>query len=140
MYHNLCACPIANGTLTAHDACRPHAITVLGRDFVVWRDQQGDWRAFDDVCPHRLAPLSGRRSFTLTLTLNLIVTLNFTCAVHLPAFHAEWHHHSVHWQHCFAKCAYQMALTDTFWTCHVSWSRDDARQMALSAAISELSV
>ena len=41
------------------DACRPHAVTVLGRDLVIWRDQQGEWRAFDDACPHRLAPLSG---------------------------------------------------------------------------------
>ena len=37
---------------------------MLGRNLVVWRDQQGEWRAFDDVCPHRLAPLSGDRILT----------------------------------------------------------------------------
>jgi nitrite reductase/ring-hydroxylating ferredoxin subunit len=44
------------------DPGRPHAITILGRDLVLWRDQQGDWRAFEDLCPHRLAPLSGAAS------------------------------------------------------------------------------
>jgi phenylpropionate dioxygenase-like ring-hydroxylating dioxygenase large terminal subunit len=38
---------------------RPNPVTILGRELVLWRDQQGDWRAFNDVCPHRLAPLSG---------------------------------------------------------------------------------
>ena len=38
---------------------RPHQVTVLGLDLVLWRDSQGDWRAFKDRCPHRLAPLSG---------------------------------------------------------------------------------
>jgi len=55
-----CACRLSGQEPERHQARRPHAITVLGRDLVVWRDQQGDWRAFDDVCPHRLAPLSGR--------------------------------------------------------------------------------
>lgn len=41
------------------DPSRPHAISILGRELVLWRDQQGDWRAFEDICPHRLAPLSG---------------------------------------------------------------------------------
>ena len=55
-----CACRLPGQEPEEYRARRPHAITVLGRDLVVWRDQQGDWRAFDDVCPHRLAPLSGR--------------------------------------------------------------------------------
>ena len=47
------------GSAEDMDPGRPHAITILGRDLVLWRDQQGDWRAFEDLCPHRLAPLSG---------------------------------------------------------------------------------
>ncbi len=47
------------GSAEDMDPSRPHAITLLGRDLVLWRDQQGDWRAFEDMCPHRLAPLSG---------------------------------------------------------------------------------
>ncbi len=47
------------GSAEDMDPSRPHAITLLGRDLVLWRDQQGDWRAFEDICPHRLAPLSG---------------------------------------------------------------------------------
>jgi phenylpropionate dioxygenase-like ring-hydroxylating dioxygenase large terminal subunit len=30
---------------------------------VLWRDAQQQWRAFEDRCPHRLAPLSGARPF-----------------------------------------------------------------------------
>lgn len=36
--------------------------TLLGRDLVIWWDKNADcWRAFDDKCPHRLAPLSEGR-------------------------------------------------------------------------------
>ena len=41
------------------DPGRPHAMELLGRRLVVWRDAQQQWRAFEDRCPHRLAPLSG---------------------------------------------------------------------------------
>jgi hypothetical protein len=40
---------------------RPHAIQVLGKDLVLWRDGSGSWRCFDDACPHRLVPLSEGR-------------------------------------------------------------------------------
>ncbi|KAL6754998.1 Rieske [Haematococcus lacustris] len=43
------------------DETRPHAYTVLGKDLVVWRDGSNTWRAFQDMCPHRLAPLSEGR-------------------------------------------------------------------------------
>ena len=49
------------GSAEDMDPSRPHAISILGQDLVLWCDQQGDWRAFDDLCPHRLAPLSGYR-------------------------------------------------------------------------------
>ena len=40
---------------------RPHALQLLGRNLVVWRDGTGQWRCFEDACPHRLAPLSEGR-------------------------------------------------------------------------------
>ena len=47
------------GILEDLDPGWPHLVTLLGRDLELWRDAQGDWRAFEDRCPHRLAPLSG---------------------------------------------------------------------------------
>jgi hypothetical protein len=32
---------------------RPTKVQLLGQDFVVWRDNQGEWQAFEDACPHR---------------------------------------------------------------------------------------
>jgi phenylpropionate dioxygenase-like ring-hydroxylating dioxygenase large terminal subunit len=44
------------------DPDRPTSFTLLGEDLVLWFDRQGDrWRAFADVCPHRLVPLSDGR-------------------------------------------------------------------------------
>jgi phenylpropionate dioxygenase-like ring-hydroxylating dioxygenase large terminal subunit len=44
------------------DRRRPTAFTLLGEDLVLWWDAQGgSWRAFADVCPHRLVPLSEGR-------------------------------------------------------------------------------
>nr|AGT28277.1 pheophorbide a oxygenase [Liquidambar formosana] len=40
----------------------PTPFQLLGRDIVLWNDRAtGDWVAFDDKCPHRLAPLSEGR-------------------------------------------------------------------------------
>lgn len=37
----------------------PIPFQLLNRDLVIWKDpNSGDWVAFDDKCPHRLAPLS----------------------------------------------------------------------------------
>ncbi|KAL1530245.1 hypothetical protein AB1Y20_001160 [Prymnesium parvum] len=43
------------------DPERPTPVRFLGRTFVVWQDNDADWRAFEDACPHRLAPLSEGR-------------------------------------------------------------------------------
>ena len=44
------------------DRRRPSAFTLLEQDLVLWWDQaSGSWRAFADVCPHRLVPLSEGR-------------------------------------------------------------------------------
>ncbi|MFM7361859.1 MAG: Rieske 2Fe-2S domain-containing protein [Cyanobium sp.] len=41
---------------------RPAAFTLLEQDLVLWWDRTGGhWRAFADVCPHRLVPLSEGR-------------------------------------------------------------------------------
>ncbi|CAB4282651.1 unnamed protein product [Prunus armeniaca] len=40
----------------------PTPFQLLGRDLVLWYDKSsGEWVAFDDKCPHRLAPLSEGR-------------------------------------------------------------------------------
>ncbi|CAO2149152.1 unnamed protein product [Urochloa humidicola] len=44
------------------DPGAPHGKTVLGLSLVAWYDRGGgEWRVFDDACPHRLAPLSEGR-------------------------------------------------------------------------------
>lgn len=44
------------------DKRAPHAKRVLGLDVVVWWDRVEErWQVFDDLCPHRLAPLSEGR-------------------------------------------------------------------------------
>lgn len=44
------------------DRRRPQAFTLLGLDLVLWWDAAAaQWRAFADVCPHRLVPLSEGR-------------------------------------------------------------------------------
>ena len=43
------------------DKTKPNKFTLLGQDLVLWWDRAGCWRAFDDQCPHRLAPLSQGR-------------------------------------------------------------------------------
>ena len=48
----------------------PTPFQLLGRDLVIWKDRNsGQWSAFDDKCPHRLAPLSVRFRFPLLLLL-----------------------------------------------------------------------
>lgn len=36
-------------------------IQLLGKRFVVWADKERQWHCFEDLCPHRLAPLSEGR-------------------------------------------------------------------------------
>ncbi|EIE23397.1 hypothetical protein COCSUDRAFT_47272 [Coccomyxa subellipsoidea C-169] len=44
------------------DPGRPHAMELLGKRLVIWYDsRQQKWTAFEDRCPHRLAPLSEGR-------------------------------------------------------------------------------
>jgi phenylpropionate dioxygenase-like ring-hydroxylating dioxygenase large terminal subunit len=43
------------------DPSRPHAMQLLGKNIVLWRDGSEKWRCFEDFCPHRLAPLSEGR-------------------------------------------------------------------------------
>lgn len=41
------------------DPTRPNKATLLGRSLALWRDPDSVWRAFEDRCPHRLAPFTG---------------------------------------------------------------------------------
>lgn len=43
------------------DSKRPTAITILGKQLVVWKDSSGDCHVFEDKCPHRLVALSEGR-------------------------------------------------------------------------------
>lgn len=44
------------------DKTKPTKFTLLGQDLVIWWDEKAQsWRAFEDQCPHRLAPLSEGR-------------------------------------------------------------------------------
>ena len=44
------------------DRRRPSAFTLLDQNLVLWWDRRAsEWRAFADVCPHRLVPLSEGR-------------------------------------------------------------------------------
>ena len=36
----------------------PYAFDLLGKRLVLWRDGEGQWRCFEDKCPHRYANLS----------------------------------------------------------------------------------
>ena len=40
------------------DPNRPTGFELLGIPLVLWKDETGEWKAFKDLCPHRLAPLS----------------------------------------------------------------------------------
>ncbi|CAL8461986.1 g1517 [Coccomyxa elongata] len=39
----------------------PHPVELLSQRLVLWCDGEGEWRCFQDKCPHRLAPLSEGR-------------------------------------------------------------------------------
>ncbi|KAG2449650.1 hypothetical protein HYH02_005182 [Chlamydomonas schloesseri] len=44
------------------DKAKPHRVVLLGIPMVVWWDKNaGAWRVLEDVCPHRLVPLSEGR-------------------------------------------------------------------------------
>ncbi|CAM9218430.1 unnamed protein product [Scytosiphon promiscuus] len=48
-------------TVKDADPGRAHAVQLLGKDLVVWKDKDGRWSCFDDRCPHRAAPLTEGR-------------------------------------------------------------------------------
>eukprot|EP01041_Mallomonas_annulata_P003925 gene3925-7828_t len=50
--------PMAVDEIT--DRSKPHKVTLLGNDIVMWHDGS-KWCAFDDSCPHRGVPLSEGR-------------------------------------------------------------------------------
>ncbi|CAM9304440.1 unnamed protein product [Scytosiphon promiscuus] len=48
-------------SLAHADPGRTHAVQLLGKDLVLWRDNEDRWTCFDDRCPHRAAPLTEGR-------------------------------------------------------------------------------
>jgi len=54
-YRALCQIRASN----SHVAQVPTPVQLLGQRLVLWRDAEQQWRCFADVCPHRMAPLSG---------------------------------------------------------------------------------
>lgn len=62
------------------DPSRPHSMQLLGKDIVLWRDNNKRWNCFADLCPHRFVPLSeGRIESDGTLL----------CAYHAWRFNSE---------------------------------------------------
>ena len=62
------------------DSSRPYPLQLLGKNLVLWKDGSGKWSCFEDVCPHRLVPLSeGRVESDGTLM----------CAYHAWRFNSE---------------------------------------------------
>lgn len=51
---------------------RPHAVRLLGKDFVLFRAERGSLACFEDRCPHRQIPLS----------LGRVVDCRLKCAYH----------------------------------------------------------
>ena len=47
------------------DPKRPTQVQLLGKFYVIWADHDKTWHAFEDKCPHRLAPLSEGRCVAL---------------------------------------------------------------------------
>jgi phenylpropionate dioxygenase-like ring-hydroxylating dioxygenase large terminal subunit len=43
------------------DEGRPNKLQLLGEKLVAWKDGEGEWRVFEDRCPHRNVPLSEGR-------------------------------------------------------------------------------
>lgn len=54
---------------------KPNAIQLLGKELVLWKNDEGQWVCMDDQCSHRLAPLSG-------LTHISHIRMNQTIPVH----------------------------------------------------------
>lgn len=48
-----------------HDVVEPYPFTLLNEPIVIWKDADGKFHAFKDVCPHRLVPLSQGRVTTI---------------------------------------------------------------------------
>ena len=50
---------------------RPNALKLLGKDLVIWRDAQSQWRCFEDACPHRYANVVASHSAPAAVTDHL---------------------------------------------------------------------
>ena len=35
------------------DPAKPHPVTLLGKNLVLWKDESGQWSCLEDICSHR---------------------------------------------------------------------------------------
>jgi phenylpropionate dioxygenase-like ring-hydroxylating dioxygenase large terminal subunit len=47
---------LAHKSMLAVD--KPHKVSLYGKDYVIWKDRQGNVNALDNMCPHMGAMLS----------------------------------------------------------------------------------
>jgi pheophorbide a oxygenase len=65
------------------DPLLPTPFQLLGRDLVLWFDKANqEWVAFDDKCPHRLAPLSVSLQIYALFSPLVQLELFSVCVVH----------------------------------------------------------
>ena len=81
-------CQAPCNVLYVHGPCAIPA----GKELVVWRDAEGQWRCFQDKCPHRCAGL--QRILTLSYAQNPNLSIVLACR------QAPW----VHYAACCRFC------------------------------------
>lgn len=80
------------------DTHKPNAIKLLGKDLVLWKDGDSEWRCFNDVCPHRLvciAWLSLMKQYFLSIAHVSMAWRHITHIALSTAYPAEWVTHGV---------------------------------------------
>ena len=50
--------PWCLGRYDSFEANKPKLITLLGHDYVIWKDESGNLNAIDNICPHAGASLA----------------------------------------------------------------------------------
>jgi nitrite reductase/ring-hydroxylating ferredoxin subunit len=54
------------GSVSSLRGLTPVQVEIMGMNYVVWQNQNGQWSLLEDACPHRLVPLSQGRMNTDT--------------------------------------------------------------------------
>lgn len=69
------------------DPAKPHAVQLLGRRLVVWRDASKTWQCFEDLCPHRYESSSELES---SCDMRSDQPVSFACICQLMAALSQW--------------------------------------------------